>query len=260
MHEKLVPVVIFAVLFFLAGCGDDGLSMEQLKLSAHTVFGLYEEKDLLSDDKAEWSGSAAVISEQEGRLLLVTNSHVLGLSELAQSDPDSTPEVLSYGLVVKFASGKTKPVLRFADHDGALDLALLEVDAGGLKCGVDYIVLKTPGNIDLNEGAEVVAVGAPHGLSGTHTFGHISAIRVMEGRETCRIIQTDAAINPGNSGGPLLIRSGSKYKFMGVNTAKLAGADNLGFAIDARHVKDSSYVWFTADAQGAQQAVKNYGK
>ena len=256
----MVYFTVCAALLFFAGCGDDGLSMEQLKLSAHTVFGAYEEKDLAINDKAEWSGSAAVISEKDGRLLLVTNSHVLSLSELSQTDPDNSPEVLSYRLVVQFASGKRKPVLRFGDHNGALDLALLEVDAGGLKRGVDYVVLNDSGNIQLNEGDEVVAVGAPLGLSGTHTFGHISAIRVMEGRETCRLIQTDAAINPGNSGGPLLLRSGSKYKFMGVNTMKMADADNLGFAIDAQHVNDSSYLWYKADAQGAQQGIKNYGK
>ena len=113
----MVSFTVCAALLFFAGCGDDGLSMEQLKLSAHTVFGAYEEKDLAINDKAEWSGSAAVISEKDGRLLLVTNSHVLSLSELSQTDPDNSPEVLSYRLVVQFASGKRKPVLRFGDHN-----------------------------------------------------------------------------------------------------------------------------------------------
>lgn len=42
------------------------------------------------------------------------------------------------------------------------------------------------------------------------------------------LIQTDTPINPGNSGGPLLNRCG---EVIGINTAAIAGAQNIGFSI-----------------------------
>ncbi|HYL82295.1 MAG TPA: PDZ domain-containing protein, partial [Candidatus Acidoferrum sp.] len=48
------------------------------------------------------------------------------------------------------------------------------------------------------------------------------------------LIQTDAAINPGNSGGPLLNRCG---EIIGITTAILPDAQNIGFAIPIDLVK-----------------------
>jgi len=238
-----------------------GLPLEQLALTAQTVYGDFRETDFWDDDVLQWNGTASVLYEDEGKLYLVSNSHVLGLLDLAQSDDstDGSPEVGAYMLTVVFANGIEKPVLRFADQAGTLDLSLLEVDASGLVAGRDYIPLPFDAELQCHVGDEVVAVGSPRELAGTHTFGKISALRDFDDGEPCSWIQTDAAINPGNSGGPLFLKCINAFKWVGVNTLKSMTDDNLGFAIDAKHVWASQYYWYPASPEGAAQAInQNY--
>ncbi|WCO67522.1 trypsin-like peptidase domain-containing protein [Iamia majanohamensis] len=91
---------------------------------------------------------------------------------------------------------------------------------------------------DLQVGEDVVAIGNALGLGGqpTVTSGIVSAKdRPLSGPtqdggtiELDNLIQTDAAINPGNSGGPLLNARG---EVVGINTAVIPGASNIGFAL-----------------------------
>lgn len=240
-----------------------GLPFESLQLAAHTVVGGFVEEDFSRDYTLQWEGTASVISRNGNKVVLVSNSHVLGLLDLANSDDywDSVPEIKGYGLTVYFASGMQASVERIADQAGYLDLALLEVDGDFLSEGTDYIILPYDKAVQPHIGDEVVAVGSPQGLAGTHTFGRVSAFRKVNQGEQCRMIQTDAAINPGNSGGPLFAKSRGRYNWIGVNTRKLTGNDNLGFAIDAGHVWESKYYWYPANKHGAAAAItQNYNR
>jgi serine protease Do len=86
----------------------------------------------------------------------------------------------------------------------------------------------------------VVAIGNPLWIEGgaTVTAGVVSG----RGRSTEQeglpvlhnLIQTDAAINPGNSGGPLVDLSG---RVVGINTAVIASAHGIGFAIPINNAK-----------------------
>jgi S1-C subfamily serine protease len=83
-------------------------------------------------------------------------------------------------------------------------------------------------------GDQVVAIGNALALGDTPTVtsGIVSAKgrTLQDGQLTLKnLMQTDAAINKGNSGGPLLNAAG---EVVGINSAGIPGAENLGFAIE----------------------------
>ncbi len=99
------------------------------------------------------------------------------------------------------------------------DLALLRVS------GIDSPYIRRSDTAALAQGRQLYTVGMPQGLKFAVTSGIFSGWQEINGT---RVLQTDAPINPGNSGGPLLNTDG---RVIGVNTAILASAQGIGFAI-----------------------------
>ena len=80
---------------------------------------------------------------------------------------------------------------------------------------------------------KVYVLGFPFGMPYTITEGIVSnENQLMDGKN---YIQTDAAVNPGNSGGPVVNEAGM---LVGITTAKFTEADNVGFAIPGKVVKE----------------------
>jgi S1-C subfamily serine protease len=113
--------------------------------------------------------------------------------------------------------------------DPATDLALVRLAAGDLPFA------QFGDSEGLQVGQLVIAMGNPFGFQSTVSTGVLSALgramRGEQGRLIENIIQHTAPLNPGNSGGPLL---DSRGRVVGVNTAIVAMAQGLGFAIPAK--------------------------
>jgi len=161
------------------------------------------------------AGSGIILSADG---LVLTNAHVIGgISEITVVLPDGTSHSAS---------------LVGASPDD--DLAVIQVE------GVDGLTAAELGSSDdLRVGDEVIAIGNALNLGGepTVTRGIVSAKDrdlTAQGEELRELIQTDAAINPGNSGGPLVNAAG---QVVGINTAIVADAQNLGFSIAIDHAR-----------------------
>jgi serine protease Do len=137
-------------------------------------------------------------------------------------------------LLVTFGDGTSMPA-KLVGADPIFDVALLRVSSPD-----DHKFAALPlGDSDrVNVGGEAIAIGNPLGLTETLTRGIVSATnRVLPATSFGQqepLIQTDAPINPGNSGGPLINQCG---EVVGITTAILPDAQNIGFAIPINMVK-----------------------
>jgi S1-C subfamily serine protease len=159
--------------------------------------------------RARGGGGSAVAITPDGFLL--TSAHVVQRSRNVRAS---------------FTDGR-ELMAEIIGSDPLSDLAVLRTSDDALHAAALGDAEK------LRVGQLVVAIGNPHGFSGSVTAGVVSAIgRSLPTRSGAasrwvdNVIQTDAALNPGNSGGALADGLG---RVVGINTA-VAGV-GLGLAV-----------------------------
>jgi len=271
---KLIGITVASAFAFGGGVAvigavaDDG-SQTQLRSPGSTSTQLVSDDSTAKDVYDGAQDSVAFISSTtaEGQAtgsgfvvddggLIVTNEHVI----------DGAQQV-----TVKIGTDGKEIPAEIVGADASHDLALLKVDADGLKA------LPLGDSSKVEVGDNTYAIGNPYGLDHTLTTGVVSALnrtlQAPDGSELGGAIQTDAALNPGNSGGPLLDEDG---QVIGVNaqiaTGGTEGGGNvgIGFAIPTSTVKQfisqAKDGEFTQDQQqqadpyGQQQQQDPYGQ
>ena len=180
------------------------------------------EKDVKSKlEKTQIGGGSGFIISQDG--YVITSNHVVA---------DATAD---YTVII---DPKHKHPAKVLSRNPINDIAVLKIEGKKLS----FINLADSNNIQIGE--EVVAVGNALGeFTDTISAGIVSGLSryitafggVDHQMQNLRgLIQTDAAINPGNSGGPLVNMEG---EVIGINTAMIMGAQNIGFAIPVNYAK-----------------------
>ena len=174
-----------------------------------------------------WSGSGFFIKYDDLEGYIVTNAHVarnavkVKISSMLTSEERFEAEVV--GLVEQLEP----------------DVALIKLSDGELErfkslafSDIEYLELREGSS--LSRGEEIKAIGYPMGMVEPNISGGEITNFVSGSEYTTERFVTDAAINPGNSGGPSISNDG---RVVGLNTAVMMGAENIGFITPAGFVK-----------------------
>jgi len=174
-----------------------------------------------------WAGSGFFVQHNKLEGHIVTNAHVvrnavkIEVSSMLTSEERFEAEVV--GLVktlepdVALVKLTDKELLRFRM------LAIRDIEYLELREG------SSP-----SRGEEIKAIGYPMGMVEPNISGGEITNFISGSEYTTERFVTDAAINPGNSGGPSVNEDG---KVVGLNTAIMMNADNIGFITPAGFVK-----------------------
>jgi serine protease Do len=225
--KKVCPAVITIVIskdmpkiegFYLMPYGGRGVILPKFKKG--------------KKESTKIGGGSGFIISPDGYVL--TSGHVV-------SDTEA-----DYTIIIDAENKYSGKVLA---RDPINDIAILKIKGKNLP----FVELGDSNGIELGE--DVLAIGNPLGefhdtlssgiVSGMSRFIQATDHMTQQSQRLRGLIQTDAAINPGNSGGPLINMDG---EVIGINTAAVMGAQNIGFAIPINYAKKDL------------EEVKKYGK
>jgi S1-C subfamily serine protease len=174
-----------------------------------------------------WSGSGFFVRYQGLEGHIVTNAHVVRnavkveISSMLTSEERFDAEVV--GLVKNLEPDVALIKLKDEELQRFKQLAIRQIE---------YLELSE--STSPSRGEEIKAIGYPLGMIEPNiTGGEITNFISGSEYSTERFV-TNAAINPGNSGGPSI---GEDGRVVGLNTAVIANADNIGFITPAGFVR-----------------------
>ncbi len=193
---------------------------EKIKDTVVQVFSQIASLDLLQPYKTPAQnvayGSGFFISEQGE---LITNAHVVDQAKAIWIQIPSLGKRIIDVDIVGVSPDRDLALLKITEK--SLDIIRKELGA------VPFLSL---GDSDLvYRSDEVMALGYPLGQQSLK-----STTGVVSGREY-NYIQISAPINPGSSGGPLLNMKG---EVVGINSASVTEAQNVGYAIPINDLKN----------------------
>ncbi|HOI60388.1 MAG TPA: trypsin-like peptidase domain-containing protein [Candidatus Pacearchaeota archaeon] len=205
--KKIAKKVCPAVITIVA-------SKDIPKLDAASFLSLQGNLDLNHKGQARVGGGSGFIVSKDGYVF--TCAHVV-------KDFDA-----DYTVII---DPKHKYAARVLSRDSLTDIAILKIK------GASFPYLKLANSDKVELGQYAISIGNSLGeFEDTISLGIISGlsrnIKACDGMDFHTdlkgLFQTDAAINNGNSGGPLI---NIKGEAIGINTAMIEKAQNIGFAI-----------------------------
>jgi len=214
--KKVLPAVVSIVVSKMLPVFEAPFGTPQNPMDPNTPLMVPKGKK-----KMDIGGGSGFIVDSSG--IILTNRHVV-------SDPSA-----EYIVIV---NDEEKYPAQILTRNPIQDVAILKIDkknlpvielgdSSGLELGQTAIAI---GNA-LGTFRNTVSVGVVSGLSREISAGDTTNNTVTKLRG---LVQTDAAINPGNSGGPLIDING---KAIGINTAMVFFAENIGFALPINNAK-----------------------
>lgn len=195
------------------------------------VEGLVEGEEIeILDPRAirrgHWSGSGTLIRINDEEGFILTNAHVV-----------------KNGMKYKIRTMLTSEEHFYVELVGLIET--LEPDIGLLKIPADELARMKDmiGDIPylefereevIRRDLSIKAIGYPLGMEEPNVSSGKVTNFIFGSEEECERIVTDAAINPGNSGGPAISEDG---KIIGINTAIILGANDVGFITPISFIK-----------------------
>ena len=214
--KKVLPAVVSVVVSKMLPVFEAPFGGPQNPLNPNTPLMVPKGKK-----RIDVGGGSGFIVDSSG--IVLTNRHVV-------NDPGAE-------YVVIIGDDEKCPAQVLA-RDPIHDVAILKIDKKNLS------VIELGDSSDLELGQTAIAIGNALGtFRNTVSVGVVSGLsREISAGDTTNnpitklrgLVQTDAAINPGNSGGPLIDIKG---KAIGINTAMVFFAENIGFALPINNAK-----------------------